>query len=379
MKHLNLFTAALLLILLLGCNATSPKWQVKIGTRGDSRIDASVTVNNGLVYVAAMDWAPGLYPWGEAHYLQALDAKDGRFKWHAALGGYTATTPVVSNGTVYIVSIGSGLYALSAEDGELQWFFSGIDRPASTPVVLDGMIYLAFRGENQNNPDGPLETKLAAIDGASGQLLWSIPLEKTPEPTLAPLVTSEAVYFVDGPELYTADLHTGAKKLKFRTENDFATEPVLLDDGNIYISSYSDFIVIKADTGVKQWNSTIPEGFINSMHISQGIVYLSSIVDLNPHSGGKGYLVAIDLKTQKELWHFNFNSSISLVADDRDILYFSSGSEIRGLDKTTGKEVWRFKAKRMMEAPLLVDGTLYLGDWDGNLYAVPAAAKVAGE
>jgi eukaryotic-like serine/threonine-protein kinase len=379
MKYLNLLTAALLLILLLGCNATSPKWQVKIGARDNSRIDAPVTVNNGLVYVAAMDLVPGLYPWGEAHYLQALDAKDGKFKWHSALGGYTATTPVVSNGIVYIVSIGSGLYALDAIDGKLQWFFPGIDRPASTPVVYDGVIYLAFKGENQINPDGPLETKLAAIESESGELSWSIPLEKTSEPTLAPLVTSEVIYFVDGPELYTADLNTGAKKLRFRTENDFVTEPVLLDDGNIYISSYSDFIVIKADTGSKQWNLTIPEGFVNSMHISQGVVYLSSIVDLNPHSGGKGYLVAIDLRTQKELWHFNFNSSISSLAGDRDILYFSSGSEIRGLDKTTGKEVWRFKANRMMEAPLLVEGILYIGDWDGYLYAVPATAKVAGE
>ena len=42
------------------------------------------------------------------------------------------------------------------------------------------------------------------------------------------------------------------------------------------------------------------------------------------------------------------------------------------MDATTGKQRWRFKAKPIESSPLLHGGLLYVGSWDGNVYAIRA-------
>ena len=46
------------------------------------------------------------------------------------------------------------------------------------------------------------------------------------------------------------------------------------------------------------------------------------------------------------------------------------------MDAATGKERWRF-AVASESTPLVVDGTLYLGSWDGRLYALDARDREA--
>lgn len=42
------------------------------------------------------------------------------------------------------------------------------------------------------------------------------------------------------------------------------------------------------------------------------------------------------------------------------------------MDATTGRQRWRFKAKPIESSPLLHAGLLYVGSWDGNVYAIRA-------
>jgi len=42
------------------------------------------------------------------------------------------------------------------------------------------------------------------------------------------------------------------------------------------------------------------------------------------------------------------------------------------MDAETGRQKWRFKAKPIESSPLLRNGLLYVGSWDGNVYAIRA-------
>jgi PQQ-like domain len=48
------------------------------------------------------------------------------------------------------------------------------------------------------------------------------------------------------------------------------------------------------------------------------------------------------------------------------------------LDRSTGAEVWRYRApKRVLSSPLIADGRLYFGSDDGAVYAINSASKLA--
>ena len=381
MRNLNRTAVIVLLMLLAGCTAPVPRlqggvaplWQVKVGNRGDSTIHAPVAVSDGLVYVTAMDKVPGLYPWSVIYYLQALSAEDGSFRWHSEQAGSNLTTPVVEDGIVYVGSIRAGIYALDAISGQAIWFLNVTD-PVSTPVVRDGKVYLSSEGRNPSDPNEPRENKLVTIDSKTGQWSWSVLLDRSFHPKLAPLVTSTAVYFVNGPKLYFADPQTGNTRLVFEAEDDFITEPAL-HDGTIYITSHSDLMAIDADSGALLWSLPIDEGMLGSMLFSDDVAYLSVMIGFSPPLLGTGRVVAVDINTQNELWHFDFNSPIYSLVDDDDTIYFVSGSQMRGINKTTGRQVWRFKAKDTLNAPTIADGIIYVGDRSGQLYALPAAEK----
>jgi outer membrane protein assembly factor BamB len=54
----------------------------------------------------------------------------------------------------------------------------------------------------------------------------------------------------------------------------------------------------------------------------------------------------------------------------KDIVIFDTDyGDVIGFDRVTGKELWRFHLPRTWSSPVVVDGTLYIGDCTGNFYA----------
>ena len=51
----------------------------------------------------------------------------------------------------------------------------------------------------------------------------------------------------------------------------------------------------------------------------------------------------------------------------------SAPGYVLALDAATGKEKWRFEAGVVESSPLVVDGTIYVGSWDRNVWAIDAA------
>jgi outer membrane protein assembly factor BamB len=120
---------------------------------GGYGFDASPVVANGTVYVVDNK--------GNLYALSAATSTSGKpkIKWSYALGGDTVMTPLISGGMVYVGthvpyyissahpsedSYGSTLFAFNAASGQLIWKQTIKAGFRSAPVIVDGKLYIGL-------------------------------------------------------------------------------------------------------------------------------------------------------------------------------------------------------------------------------------------
>jgi alcohol dehydrogenase (cytochrome c) len=140
-----------------------------------------------------------------------------RFRLNGKVGfsGLFASTPVVSDGSVYIQDLNSNVYALRLGDGRVLWTHR-YDRPSGGPnglAVADGLVV------------GNTDTSAFALDGRNGRERWHTRLTTTANPiTIAPVVAGGLVYASTTGQapggrglLYALDARNGAVRWRFDT------------------------------------------------------------------------------------------------------------------------------------------------------------------
>ena len=112
---------------------------------------ASPVVEGGVLYVGAED-----------RVFYALDARSGAERWRFVARGRLVSSPALADGRVVFGDSDGLVYALDAVGGKLLWT-AVLDGPVeATPAIGDdGLVYAAS-----------LNGQLAAIDAASGEIVW---------------------------------------------------------------------------------------------------------------------------------------------------------------------------------------------------------------
>jgi outer membrane protein assembly factor BamB len=103
--------------------------------------------------------------------LFALDATDGSLLWQRSVTGPIQTSPVVSEGVVYLVSQGNldtgrgQITALASEDGSQLWQQEAPGEVYTTPVLVGDFLIVALHG----NPDN----LLVGLNRTNGSQQWT--------------------------------------------------------------------------------------------------------------------------------------------------------------------------------------------------------------
>ncbi len=128
----------------------TPIWKAPTGYDAASPVAAGP---NGAVYAQAHDEA------GRSQ-ICALDTRTGHQTWAYPLGERMASAPLALDGRVYVGA--DQVYVLRQSNGHLVWQYGQGSAPWSTPTVGSGIVCAG-------NADGTL----AALDAATGDLLWT--------------------------------------------------------------------------------------------------------------------------------------------------------------------------------------------------------------
>ena len=379
------------------------------------RIVSSPVYADGTIYFGSDDGS-----------IYAVDAASGRQLWRRATGGPVAGSPAVAEGTVYVMSYDGKFYALNARTGVPRWKFTtggerrfearglhgmqpknqtiadAYDLYLSSPVVAQGGVYF---GSGDGN--------VYALDAVSGALRWKYP---TGDVVHASPAYANGVVFVGSWDsyFYAIDATTGALKWRFHSGEDpdvhnqvgFQSSPAVVD-GVVYTGCRdSNLYALDAATGREKWrfgtelswvitspavvNGKVIFGTSDSSryHVldaatgkavqqSQGKAYMFS----SPAVAGDTVLIGVlngtlesrDLTTGDVLWSFETeaskrNAGWILTADRRfnSSFFYRSGWREAPIVATDRE----FSVGSIFSSPLVVNGVVYFGSTDGNLYAI---------
>ncbi|WP_433211699.1 PQQ-binding-like beta-propeller repeat protein [Microtetraspora malaysiensis] len=223
--------------------------------------------------------------------------------------------PVVDGDVVY-AGADDGLYALDAVTGRARWR----SRPAA-PILVDGVLY------------GVRLDGVAAIDAATGRMRWN---------------------------------H------RFDAARDF-----VIKDGSVYAGvGFTHVVALEAATGRQRWRFRVP-GDLGSVAMAADTVYVSS--QEGQVGNEQGLLSALDAKTGALRWRSRLGAAnltpAGYLTATGEAVFAVTGTKVAALDPATGKARWRTRfGDAVRYDPIVIGGTVYLGDLAGRTYALDTAS-----
>lgn len=167
----------------------------------------------------------------------------------------------------------------------------------------------------------------------------------------SPAVVAGVVYVGSNDHsLYALDAESGALKWRFRTGGRVASSPAVLN-GVIYFGSYDGYFYAVDVAGKQKWRFQ---------------------TDGERRYAGR-HLHGIDPAAEIQPDPFDFYLSSPTVVDGT--VYFGSGdSNVYALDAANGLQKWKFQTGDVVHSsPAVANGVLYVGSWDTYFYAIDIA------
>ena len=299
------------------------------------------TYNVGIVPASAPAVAEGVAYAGSTK-MYAIDAKTGVDIW--SYDGLNASQPAVENGVVY--SVGEDLTALKASTGEALWSYA-VDSDYD-PTVSGGIVYV---GSNDFN--------VYALNARTGVKLWSFPTGSYVQSS--PAVADGIVYIGSlDHNVYALNALTGEKLWSYATNGRVWSSPTVVN-GAVYVGSEDhNLYALNALTGAKLWSYATDSVVYSSPAVSDEVVYVTSTFEV----------FALDANTGAKLWSYRDLSSPFSPVLANGVVYVGFYDHLTALSASTGIVLWNYELLGpLADEPAVVDGVIYVGSGDGNIYA----------
>ena len=260
---------------------------------------------------------------------------------------------------------------------EQRWVVETGDEVWSSPSVVGGTVYV-----------GSFDGSVYALDAADGTEQWAF---ETGEPIASSPVVADGTVYIGSNDntVYALDAADGAEQWTFETGGSVQSSPAVVD-GTVYIGSWdSNVYALDAVDGTEQWAFEIEGGadISSSAAVMDGTVYVGG--------GGSGNVYALDAGDGVEQWRWETGTVYSSPAVVNDTVFIGSyDGTVYALDASVGpdaelnpfRERWNIETNdEVWSSPAVVDGTVYVGSKDNGIYAftgvtsTPTATETAAE
>ncbi len=204
------------------------------------------------------------------------------------------------------------------------------------------------------------------------------------------------LYFAGGDgNVYALDATTGQERWRYKAR-DPSTSSVIFDGSKLYFLSGKEtkqnvLYALDGQNGTMRWTFHTDGGMLNVPTVVNGEVYLTvneKLEDCNdphcePSKKATGQLNVLDAGTGLVKWNLDLGGiggSVCGVKDETICLIVSTATDSQGLfpeshivlvDNGAKQEKRRYTPENAQLGGLtMADGVLYIGDPDGNLYAM---------
>ncbi|WP_372368797.1 PQQ-binding-like beta-propeller repeat protein [Candidatus Uabimicrobium sp. HlEnr_7] len=302
------------------------------------RIKSSPLVDNGILYFGSYN-----------RNFYAFDTKNGKIIWQFTTQGYIYSSPTIDGNIVYIGSHDGNMYALDKRSGKQIWKFRTPDSILSSPIVKNNVVYFGCH-------DG----KIYAVNATTGKQIWYY---KTGDKILSsPAILHEKLYVGSNDGfLYAINTNSGQLSWKFATRGVIKSTPAI-SNNTIYFGSFDGFVYALSVKGQEIWKFKTGA----EIHCSAAIkdfVYIGS---------NDGYFYALGKNKGTLKWKTFVKAPVVMSpCIFGDAIYYSSLSGmLYSANSYNGKTQWQQQLSCKFSSPVIEQGTLFFGSFDGTIYAV---------
>ncbi len=312
---------------------------------------------NPVVGSPALDEQGNIYFGDEIGWFYSLDPS-GRLRWKYQTRDAVYASASTWKGLVYLPAIDSHLYCFDA-NGKLRWkTYLGDELYGAAALDPKGNAYVA----------GDAGTLYAVA--ANGKLRWKYRLGE--ECSSAPSIgvngliyaASESVFCLDG---------RGRRRWAFAPpeEGYFYGSPVPDLSGSVYAGNDDGYLYCIGPDGRMRWRSLVPDE--DEVRTEPCVGPADTV-----YYGSEGYYLC--RKPPHSSSQVMYEADDILIAtpalSDTSTLYFLPDDGVMYAYHTSGRLIWKYdvaaeeKDLYYTSAPCIApDGTVYVGSWDGGLYA----------
>jgi len=325
-------------------NSSSIWWVWRLGPAGvDTPVYSSPTLYNGKLIAASRN---GTY---------AFDENTGTRLWYCPIPA--DSSPAISNGKIFIGSTNNDFYSID-EEGNVVWNVTLGDKILSSPMVHNGKVFV-----------GSMDGFLYAFDESSGKLIWTFFTACQLLP--CSISSSPAVYdgkvFVstDNSRLYAVDEESGRHIWTYLGAEGAFFSPLApspaVAKGIVYSSNQTALYALNSTNGSFLWAvaTCLP---LSSPVIDEGWLYVGcreGLLKVNATAG-----------TSSTLYPVPFAIYSSPVISNDTIIAASEGGDVIVWYKANMSQLWQYNmGKPIYSSPAVVNGRIYIGANDGNLYS----------
>ncbi|MCX8015622.1 MAG: PQQ-binding-like beta-propeller repeat protein, partial [candidate division WOR-3 bacterium] len=323
--------------------------------------------NSGIYSGPAVGHSNEIYLTTQDGTLYTL-ANDGTLKWRFTTSASIFSAPVVGKKAVVITSTDNKIYALDFS-GKLLWTFSAEMPIYSTPAIdNNGNIYFGCDDGN-----------LYALS-ATGKLLWKY--QTGDEIAGSPAIDIDGTIIIASGAVF-AFTPQGKIKWIFRPNEEdeayFTATPTIDKDGTIYVGGTDGAVYALNRQGRLKWRALSPD----EDPIRGGIAIDKEQVIYFGAENGTLYKKEFygEIQPVYESDYYLFSTP---AIDSLNNIYFVSDDGYLYCLGADGKLLFKYQiaedSKEIIYSPSPIitdDGTIYIGSWEGNLYAIKGFAPPA--
>jgi len=263
-----------------------------------------------------------------------------------------------------------GINGLDILSGEIIWTSTpsnNYNRDYRNIIADDLNVYALDAGSN-----------LHCVNKTTGGKMW----ERSFMDYYAPLSIDLEHIFIcsrNNDHLYAINKSTGEADWSFRLESNASkikTNPLIINNDIYFGDNRGKFYSLNKNTGLKNWSISAPGQYIS---------FDSSPTQFNELiiTGTNRALYAYNSITGVSKWQYTLNGNTlktsPFVYNDKVYIGVSkNGSgELVCLNANDGSVVWRFNLENnTTSSPIVFEDTVYIGDWNKNMYFVNASTGV---
>jgi outer membrane protein assembly factor BamB len=374
-----------------GTNTGRVKWTYPAGPTTVHDITTSPALDpNGTIYIGSSDGKLyALNPDGEVNEnwpVEIRHIKSDPDYFAPILHSSPAIDP---NGAIYIGSSDGNIYAFFP-DGRKKWRLYPPDVAWDTnsqgiwssPAIQNGVLYI-----------GSYDGKVYAIDTDTKEIIW-----ESADPNWGPFLSSPAVGRDGTIYIGSNDFHLyafdpngtdGSYKWRFRTKASVASSPAIgncEEEEKIYVGSYDHCVYALYKDGNQAWKFSTDGPIYSSPAIGYDeTIYVGSydhcLYAINPDGTLKWkYETGAGITSSPAVGYGDPPFTPSL-GEDGTVYVGSNDGNLYALDHENGDVKWMSDANDVLIDPndiegsfssspaIWVDGTIYIGNLNGRLYA----------